>query len=131
MRELRTRIAAVTSLVFLAACGGSESFSTDGAGAEGQPEIGKYEQTWPKDYGATSCGEWHKKMDEHQQFVAGADMISNLWGADGVKGQLPPDPLVNAFAANISVACEANAQIKISEVGATLYITAKDQFGPP
>lgn len=123
---IRFLIAFVAVVVVLTGCGEDDSGSGDG-----EQELGKYEQTWDKSYGDTSCREWRKVMTDHERFAGSADMIISAWRVDGVEGQLPEDQMVESFAANLSVACEANGQLVASEVGATLYVTAKDQFGPP
>ncbi len=92
---------------------------------------GKYEQTWPKSYAETNCQEWRKEMNDHQRFVGAADMLIGVWKVDGTEGVLPPDLMVESFAADLSEACEANNELTANEVGVTLYLTAKKQYGPP
>jgi hypothetical protein len=116
----------VTILVVLAAC--SPSSGSGPATASADPSVGKYDQTWAKPYKATTCGDWRKKMDSHQQFVMAGDILLSARKSDG-DDSLPPDAMIRDFAGNIGVACRGagvKLGIKIPEVAASLYVMSRD-----
>ncbi len=90
---------------------------------------GKFEQTWPKSYGETTCGEWESAMTVDQQRVAAADMLVGAQSRDG-GNSLPSDSLIEAFRRDISVACEAEATLTINEIAAGVYVIGRDQYRP-
>jgi hypothetical protein len=91
--------------------------------------IGKYEQTWLKAYGDTTCADWVNEMDAHQQFVMAADMLLTLQRADVPSAPIPPDEQIDRFASAITTSCEgpgAELGVKITEVAASLYTLSDD-----
>lgn len=80
---------------------------------------------WPKTAGETTCSEWTGQMSEPQRQALGTAILLALRADDG--GTLiPPDKLIKAFVTAIGDTCEANADAKISTVGATLYSLSRD-----
>lgn len=101
---------------------------SSGTGAGSGP--GKFDQTWTKKIGNTTCGDWRGSMNQHEKFVAAADMLTSSRTADGGKEAVPPDSLINDFAAKISTACEPDAHQGVSDIAATVYIVARTKYGP-
>ena len=67
----------------------------------------KYEQTWPVEYGKTTCDDYvGGAMDEHQRFVMAADMLLSMRLGNDPDATLPSDDDVNAFAFDLSIACD-------------------------
>lgn len=125
MGTRRTRPALVAALVGLTLLTGGCS---SGTGAGSSP--GKFDQTWTKKIGDTTCGDWIGSMNERERFVASADLLISSQQTDGGKQALPADSLINAFAADISTACEADVNQDISGIAATVYVVGRTKYGP-
>jgi len=127
MRTRSVLLAALTGLTVLASgCAG-------GTGAASSPATsspGKFDQTWAKKIGDTTCRDWNKSMKKHDKFVAGADMLVSMQGADGGKDALPDDSLINDFAADIGTACKADLAQGITDIGATVYVVGRTKYEP-
>jgi hypothetical protein len=50
----------------------SDTSDDDDNSTSDDPAVTKYEQTWPKNYSSTTCGEWHSDMSAQQRFAAAA-----------------------------------------------------------
>lgn len=124
---MRPHPALLTALVGLTVLAGGCS---SGTGAASSPSPGKFDQTWAKKIGDTTCGDWHNTMIKHERFVAAADMLVSMQSADGGKDVLPEDSLINDFTTNISTACEADANQNVADIGATVYVIGRTTFGP-
>lgn len=117
----------------LAACSQSAADPTDFLGPTPEPTIGKYEQTWKKPYENTRCGDWRRRMDDHQRFVMAGDMLLTLWQNEGADA-FPEDSVITAFAQGISNACKGagvTLKLKVPEVAVLLYNIADDIQPPP
>lgn len=88
----------------------------------------KFDQTWPKNYASTTCSEWNAQMDDHQQFVAAADMLVGARKLDGGK-TLPSDALIRNFQGGVTTACIIDT-LALAEVGAALYLTEGPRYKP-
>lgn len=94
-------------------------------------EPGKYEQTWTRGYDVTTCTEWSKKMDDHQRWVAAADMLTNARGVWKI-GTMPSDSLIDTFEADIDMNCdtEFGSSQAISDIATMLVmIGGQEQYG--
>jgi hypothetical protein len=98
------------------------------SGGDSSP-VGKYDQTWPKDYSHTTCREWLNKMSQHENFVAAADMLVGARSVDDKDAGLPSDELVDEFRDGVTTACVEPA-MKLTDVAAALYLTEKARFKP-
>lgn len=85
------------------------------------PKPGKFEQTWKTPYSDTTCGDFLHQMNNHERWVTAADMLAGARKTDG-GSDLPPDSEITRFQKDMGTACEANADMKAAEVGATLYL---------
>ena len=116
--------------VLVTACGGSTSEPR--AGEPDSPgkatPVGKYKQTWAKDYSTTLCTDWLNVMDDHQRFVMAADMLFGAQQADKPDVGLPPDGQVETLSKAIGSVCDEGAKlgIKVTETAASLYMMADD-----
>ncbi|MFB7732791.1 hypothetical protein ACFC08_00025 [Streptomyces sp. NPDC056112] len=134
---MHARTALLTTLLLagaLTACTGTGTGSTtehpknaatarDEAVPAAKPKpkrVGKYDQTWTTPYSDTSCGAYLNEMNSHERWVTAADMLVGARKTDG-GSSLPADSEVSRFQADVSTACEASADIKITEVGAAIY----------
>lgn len=127
MRPRAVSLAAVVGLAVLAAgC----STGTGTGSSPAPSSAGKFDQTWTKKIGDTTCSDWHKSMKKHDRFVAGADMLVSMQGTGGGKEVLPDDSLINDFAADISTACKADLAQGITDIGATVYVVGRTKYGP-
>lgn len=97
---------------------------------EPEPEpADKYDQTWPKSYGKTTCAEWNSEMASTQQWTAAADMLAGTRNkGDGGTG-LPDDALVAEFQGGITTACVVDSHL-ITEVAVGVYLTDRKRFRP-
>lgn len=113
----------------LALLSGDNDSVEDDPGAA--PADTKFVQTWPKDYGQTTCAEWNQQMTHNQQRVAAADMLASAWRADG-KRSLPSDELIARFQAGISQGCEPMPSLNLAEAGGALYVIGRStgEFSP-
>ena len=116
-------LALVLVIATLASCGGGSAGS---GGAEGNPD--KYEQTWPKNYADTTCSDWNDTLDDHQQWVAAADMLTGAQKTDG-GSDVPGDSLIDTFRDGITTACVIPSQ-SLTDIGVGLYISEKARFAP-
>jgi len=138
-------VVAALALLLLTACGDSSSTTAEGpshasskpvshapsptpAGDDSSP-AGKFDQTWPKDYAHTTCREWLNKMSQHENFVAAAVMLVGARAVDDKDAGMPSDDMINEFRDGITTACVVPS-MKLSEVGAALYLTEKARFKP-
>ncbi|MBP2583019.1 hypothetical protein J3A78_003497 [Streptomyces sp. PvR006] len=129
MRRHATTAALAIVLLTLVGCSTSPEPDVPATGSETtapstRPEPakpGKYEQTWTTPYSSTTCSDYLTALDEHQQWVLAADMLSGARSADGAT-DLPEDTAVDRFQQDMATACEAEATAKTTEVGATLYM---------
>lgn len=151
MRARTTKLAAIALLaVTLTACGDSDTdpdaaSSVDATAAAGTPALtsevpedstpaeeppqasptpdkpGKFEQTWKTPYADTTCGNFLHQMNDHERWVAAADMLAGARKTDG-GSDLPADSEITRFQKDMGTACEANADMKAAEAGATLYL---------
>jgi hypothetical protein len=80
---------------------------------------------WPKTAAETTCAEWSSQMTAAQRDALGTAILLALRSNDGGT-VIPPDGLIKAFVTAIGDTCAANADAKISTVGATLYNLSKD-----
>jgi hypothetical protein len=116
---MRALVGATAVLLALSACSSST----------GSTDTGKYDQTWPKSYGDTTCDEWSGEMTDAQQWTAAADMLTGARNkGDGGKG-LPPDSLVDEFQGGVSTACVVPS-MTLTDVGVGLYLTERSRFQP-
>jgi len=101
------------------------------AGCGDGPTSTKYVQTWTKPYGDTTCADWRDAMDNHQRYVAAADMLLTLRKKDGA-GEIPTDEMIGAFALDLSDICSAPAGevATIAEIAPLVYIAFPDEFKP-
>lgn len=101
------------------------------AGCGGGPASTKYTQTWPKSYGTTPCSDWANVMDNHQRYVAAADMLLTFRKKDGA-GEIPTDEMIGAFALDVSDMCAARVGdiATIADVGPLVYLAFPGEFKP-
>lgn len=81
---------------------------------------GKYEQTWTKPYGETTCGDWARGMTDHERSVMALDLLVCLRLADDIDAAFPSDRLINSFVDAIGVRCD-DAGEKVHEVVVGAY----------
>lgn len=133
----RTALASCAVLAAaLAGCGSSDA----GAGADNATteevaapsptpkQADKYEQTWTVPYSKTTCGSYLRDMDDHQRWVAAADMLVGARKTDG-GSDLPADSEVTRFQEDISTACLGSADLKTTEVAVSVYLM-DDSYKP-
>ena len=110
-------------LAICAACGGS--IVTTPA-----PHSTRYNQTWTKSYGLTTCGDWNDEMSDSQQWVAAADILTGArkrW--DG--GEDPPtDSLISRFQRDITEACSVDDNHQLPEIAVGTYLNGRDRYSP-
>lgn len=129
------RAAAVLSLGILAFGGcASSGDAPSSSGDKAAPRAtakkpGKYDQTWPKPYGKTTCSQWTNKLDQHENFVAAADMLVGARSVDDEGAGLPDDDLVEEFRDAITTACVVPSMV-ITDVAVGVYLTEKATFKP-
>jgi len=101
------------------------------AGCGSGPASTKYTQTWTESYGTTPCSDWRDLMDNHQRFVAAADMLLTLRKKDG-NGEIPTDEMVGAFALAMTDMCNAPAGevATISQIAPLVYLAFPGEFKP-
>lgn len=123
-------IAPLLSALIAVFCGACTPAADEARSTAATRTIGPYEQTWRQSYGETDCREWRLEMDDHERFVAAADMLLAARRADGA-GDLPPDDLIRSFQAAIADVCEADTEgiVTIAEVAAGIYTLSTD-FAP-
>lgn len=126
VRKTRALYACAAVLAALAISGCASETTTSTSGSTGG-EPGKYDQTWSKQYSDTTCDDWTGEMDDHQQWVAAADMLSGARSADGEDG-LPSDSMITEFQGGITTACVVPT-MAFNEVAAGLYVT-EPRFRP-
>ncbi|MFD7881105.1 hypothetical protein ACFV3N_01565 [Streptomyces bauhiniae] len=111
----------------LTACGSNErsssTYTADPTPATRakDPAPGKYDQTWKTPYSDTTCGDYGTDMNAHEQWAMAADMLLGARKADGATG-LPADSEVTRFQQDMATACQGSSQLKVTEVGATIYL---------
>lgn len=136
MPDMRRALAVITLLAVMG-CSAEESPDTESVPsapsakpASPSPSVGKYEQTWTKGYGKTTCKHWNNQMDEHQQFVAAADMLVNVQTVDDPDlDDMPSDAKIREFAGGITTACVVPTY-SIAEIAVGVYMTDQDLFAP-
>ncbi|MCU1668057.1 MAG: hypothetical protein JWP40_984 [Blastococcus sp.] len=106
--------AIITALLLLAGCSSNGS-----SGASGSA---KYDQTWTKSYGSTTCGEFKSRMSEHERFVMAADMIGSTAADRTGNKDLPPDSLVDNVVSQMSTACEADSSVAMTDIAVGLFM---------
>lgn len=89
----------------------------------------KYQQTWKTPYSSTTCADWRSKMTDGQRWAAAADMLAAARQKDGAKA-LPPDAMVDSFAAGLTRVCEPIATLTLTDAGVGLYLTDRRLFAP-
>ena len=93
----------------------------------------KYTQTWPKGYSETTCTEWTNKMTDQQKFAAAADMLTGARNkGDGGSG-LPPDSLIQRFAADVGEGCSVAATadgLSVADAAVSVYLIGRDTYKP-
>lgn len=133
MKRLTSVAACVLLAVLTASCGTSTDEASDGSDTSttetDDSAGGKFEQTWPKDYGRTTCREWNNEMSQNENFVAAADILVGSQGVDSDDAGLPDDELIEQFRDGITNAC-VEPSMKVNEIGALLYLTERATFKP-
>jgi hypothetical protein len=92
-------------------------------------QVGKYEQTWAKDYDATTCAEFVERMDGHERWVMAAEYLLEAHRAGDSAAPIPPDSQVDLMTGAIDAACEgiaAERDIGTTEVARSLIATRVD-----
>ena len=110
-------------LAICAACGGS--IVTTAA-----PQSARYNQTWTKSYGLTTCGDWNDEMTDSEQWVAAADILTGArkkW--DGGE-DLPADSLITQFQREITAACSVDDDHQLPEIAVGTYLMSRDRYSP-
>src|SRR5689334_3235311 len=98
-REGASRALAALALVLLAGCSSTSDSATGGDAP------GKYDQTWATPYSQTTCADWGSRMNDHEQWVAAADMLTGARNkGDGGDG-MPSDALIDEFQSGVTTAC--------------------------
>ncbi|MGZ4532973.1 MAG: hypothetical protein ACXVXP_11555 [Mycobacteriaceae bacterium] len=115
---MRTCLVVGVALLAFTGCESSTGASDD-----------KYEQTWSKSYGETTCSEWISDMSQHEMWVAAADMVTHARDTDDENAAMPEDSMVDDFRDGITNAC-VEPTMTIAEVGALLYLTEQVRFKP-
>ena len=111
------------ALAICAACGGS--IVTTSA-----PQSTRYNQTWTKSYGLTTCGDWNNEMTDSEQWVAAADILTGArkkW--DGGE-DLPADSLITQFQREITGACSVDDDHQLPEIAVGTYLMSRDRYSP-
>lgn len=114
-------------------------FEPDRTGTTPEPEggldgqVGKYEQTWAKDYDKTTCADFVREMDSHERRVMAADyLLASHQNADPAAPR-PPDRQVDIMVDGMHEACKGAGEefgILASEVAGTLYAMSEDMRPP-
>lgn len=110
-------------LALCAACGASIVTTPASQGT-------RYNQTWTKSYGLTTCGDWNDEMTDSQQWVAAADILASArkkW--DGGE-DLPADSLITRFQRDITEACSADDDHQLPEIAVGAYLISRDRYSP-
>ncbi len=94
-----------------------------------EPTPGKYDQTWSKNYGDTTCLEFKTTMTKHERWAAAADMLTSAWQVDGLGG-MPSDELITTFRQGVETACVIDT-MTVADTGTLLYLTEKARFNSP
>lgn len=111
----------VLAVLALSGCGG-------GASSNSPSTSGKFEQTWSKSYGSTTCSDFGGTMTADQRRVAAADMLTGARNQDGGK-TLPSDDLIRTFMGAIDNAC-VQPTMTITDVAVGVYLTDRARFQP-
>lgn len=90
--------------------------------------LGGLPQTWPKDYGLTTCSDWLTKMDQSQRQATGADLLIQLRYVQGGVTKRPSDPLIASFGDNLSAACKSIPESAIIDEAGFVYLLATDTW---
>lgn len=122
-------------LLILLAVGGCTTTQSDPAtpdhpSSPATSELGKYEQTWAKDYGKTTCREWLRRMDEHERFVAAADMLLGAQQVGNRNADLPSGKLVGEFSGALDKVCSVAGRQHLAEIAAAEYLVDHQIFAP-
>ena len=90
--------------------------------------VGELEQTWTKSYAETTCSDWNAIMDDHEMYVAAADILTSARNKiDGGTG-LPPDSMIDEFRSGITTVCVVPS-MTLLEATYGLY-TTEPRFHP-
>lgn len=109
-------------MLFATGCAGSEAGSSSDTS-----EVGKYQQTWPRSYAATTCRSWSTEMDDQQRFVASADMLVGARTKDGID-RLPEDAQVEQMEGDITTVCTAEPTATITELAVAIYLADRPAY---
>lgn len=73
--------------------------------------------------------QWVSDMDQHETFVAAADMLVVQQEKDGAE-QLPSDELIESFKADVTTSCrdERADDLAFTEIGLLIYTTDKPTY---
>jgi hypothetical protein len=133
----RTALVLAVTCLALASCGGGDAGDTEQAATDVQvtaenatedtaeattEDVGQYDQTWSLSYDQTTCAQWLGEMDEHQRYVAGADMLLGAARTENDSAGLPPDPKIDEFTQQISTACSAEATLSLTDAATALVL---------
>jgi len=118
---------ALTGALALGSVACADTTTNDTSSSPDKPKVGKFEQTWKKNYTKTTCAEWTDSMNEHETFVAASDMLLDLRRADDPNSGLLPD-VINEFKQGITKACVGD--LTISDVAVVVYTTDTATFKP-
>ncbi|SKA87063.1 hypothetical protein SAMN06295879_1025 [Agreia bicolorata] len=90
--------------------------------------VGELEQTWTTSYAETTCSDWNSLMDDHQRYVAAADILTSARNKiDGGTG-LPPESMISEFRRGITTVCVVPS-MTLLEATYGLY-TTEPRFHP-
>ena len=87
-------------ILLVVGCGGRAASPTPTyapAGFETEAPPGIYEQTWTTDYADTTCGDWARRMDDHQRFVMAGDILVALRRSDDIEPAMPSDRMIREY----------------------------------
>jgi hypothetical protein len=118
---------AALGIALLAGC--SSTSDSEAGDSEAGDAPGKYDQTWATPYSETTCADWDSTMNDHEQWVAAADMLTGARNkGDGGDG-MPSDALIDEFQSGITTACVVPT-MTLTDAGVGLYLTDRARFRP-
>ncbi len=103
-------VVVAVAMLFLALTGGEEE-----------------DTTWDAAPSLTTCKDYLEVMNDDQRTDIASKMLHALRAKDALTA--PADGLVSTFEGGLGTACEGGVNLRMDEVGASLYLTERAKFG--
>ena len=119
MTQMAAALLAAALLMVVSGCSDDTLTTPEDSPTASSTTVGKYDQTWTRSYGSTTCQQYRTKMTRHQRFAFAAEILREL----NETADYPPDRTVRKFRTRLYVVCDAARKQTIPDMAVGIWTT--------